>query len=159
MQPLVPLVFHNLPSLYPPSLICYTAFWLCQCTIYNIGARRRFALYMQLSFPSSLFAITVDIIIFVMQHTGIELGPHRYDDTLLTSTLCYTRMCLPLVPTRILHLGLCASTGLKLLPHKSLVIRIWSLNNCLTPQLIFCVALNLTAPFMIAYLMVMPTTS
>ena len=51
-------------------------------------------------------------------------------------------MCLPLVPTRILHLGLCASTGLKLLPHKSLVTRIWSLNDCLTPQLIFCVAIH-----------------
>ena len=28
-------------------------------------------------------------IFFVMQHAGIELGPHRYDATLLTST-CYT---------------------------------------------------------------------
>ena len=48
---------------------------------------------MQLSFPSSLFAITVDTYLslfsyfFVMQHAGIELGPHRYDATLLTSTL------------------------------------------------------------------------
>ena len=25
-----------------------------------------------------------------MQHAGIELGPHRYDATLQTSTLCYT---------------------------------------------------------------------
>ena len=33
MQPLVPLVFHNL---YPRN----DAFWLCQCTIYNIGAKR-----------------------------------------------------------------------------------------------------------------------
>ena len=87
MQPLVPLAFHNLPSLYPPSFSCYTAFWLCQCTIYNIGAKKRFALYMQLSFPSSLlFAITVDTSL-----CSIELGPHRYDATLLTSTLCYTR--------------------------------------------------------------------
>ena len=44
---------------------------------------------MQLSFPSSLFAITVDtylplfLYFFVMQHAGIELGPHRYDATLL----------------------------------------------------------------------------
>ena len=27
-----------------------------------------------------------------MQHAGIELGPHRFDATLLTSTLCYTRL-------------------------------------------------------------------
>ena len=33
-------------------------FWLCQCTIYNIGAKNRFVLYMQLSFPSSLLAIS-----------------------------------------------------------------------------------------------------
>ena len=33
------------------------------------------------TFPSRIF--------FVMQHAGIELGPHRYDATLLTSTLCY----------------------------------------------------------------------
>ena len=26
-----------------------------------------------------------------MQHAEIEHGPHRYDATLLTSTLCYTR--------------------------------------------------------------------
>ena len=38
------------------------------------------------------FAITLDKKnFFVMQHAGIELGPHRYDATLLTSTLCYTR--------------------------------------------------------------------
>ena len=67
MQPLVPLVFHNMPSLYPPSFrrndfyTCYTTFWLCQC---NIGAKRRFSLYMQLSFPPSLFAITVDTFFF-----------------------------------------------------------------------------------------------
>ena len=76
---------------------CYTEFWLCQCTIYNIGTKRRFALYLQLSFPSSLFAITVDTsshTFFVMQHAGIELGPHRYNATLLTSTLCYTRWSL-----------------------------------------------------------------
>ena len=42
MQPIVPLVFHNLPSLYPPSFrrndfyTCFTDFWLCQCTIYII---------------------------------------------------------------------------------------------------------------------------
>ena len=55
MQPLVPLVFHNLPSLYiSPSFrrndfyTCFTDFWLCQC---NIGAKKRFV---------SLLAITVD---------------------------------------------------------------------------------------------------
>ena len=38
---------------------CFTDFWLCQCT-YHIGAKKRFLLYMQLSFPSSLLAITDD---------------------------------------------------------------------------------------------------
>ena len=74
MQPIVSLVFHNLPSLYPLSYTCYNAFWLCQC---NIGAKKRFALYMQLSIPSAYF-------LFVMQHAGIELGPHCYDATLLS---------------------------------------------------------------------------
>ena len=31
-------------------------------------------------------------IFFVMQHAGIELGPHRYDATLQTTTLCYTHL-------------------------------------------------------------------
>ena len=31
------------------------------------------------------------IFFFIMQHAGIELGQHRYDATLLTSTLCCTR--------------------------------------------------------------------
>ena len=44
-------------------------------------------IHAKLSFPSSLFAITVDTF-----HAGIELGPHRYDATLLTSTLCCTRL-------------------------------------------------------------------
>ena len=28
----------------------------------------------------------------IPQHAGIELGPHRYDATLQTSTLCYTHL-------------------------------------------------------------------
>ena len=33
-----------------------------------------------------------DVDTSLMQHSGIELGPHRYDATLQTSTLCYTHM-------------------------------------------------------------------
>ena len=40
-------------------VLSLTYFWLCQCTIYNIGAKKR-DLYMQLSFPPSLLVITVD---------------------------------------------------------------------------------------------------
>ena len=47
MQPLVPLVFHNLGF----------DFWLCRM---HHQEYKRFVLYMQLSFPSSLSAITVD---------------------------------------------------------------------------------------------------
>ena len=88
MQPLVPLVFHNLPSLYPPSFrrndfyTCLTDFWLCQRNIGDLYHYRPSLLI--LPFPCSR-------IYFVMQHAGIEIGPHRYDATLLTSTLCYTR--------------------------------------------------------------------
>ena len=67
MQPLVPLIFHNLPSLYPLHLeetIFILVILLFGCanapSTIIIGAKKRFALYMQLSFPSSLFAITVD---------------------------------------------------------------------------------------------------
>ena len=91
MQPLVPLVFHNLPSLYPPSFRINDFYTLCQCTIYNKGAKIylhytcNYFHYLPLllipTFPSSR-------IFFVMQHAGIELGPHRYNATLLTSTLC-----------------------------------------------------------------------
>ena len=38
-------------------------------------------------------------IFFVLQHAGIELGPHRYDATLLTSRLFYTSSHKP----RIVH--------------------------------------------------------
>ena len=33
-----------------------------------------------------------DVDTSLMQHAGIELGPHRYDATLQTSTLCYTHL-------------------------------------------------------------------
>ena len=87
----------NLPSLYPPS---FTDFWLCQCTqctIYNIGAKKRFVYYINyhflLHYWSSLLIppFPCSRIFFVVQHAGIEHGPHRYDATLLTSRLCYTR--------------------------------------------------------------------
>ena len=76
MQPLIPLVFHNLPSLYPQEMIytCFTDFWLCQCN--SISS----LLVLIPPFPCSR-------VFFVMQHAGIELGLHRYDATLLTSTL------------------------------------------------------------------------
>ena len=62
------LLFHLLFIIchfYAPFFIrndfaCFTDFWLCQCTIYNIGAKidLYYTLYMQLSFPSSLLAIS-----------------------------------------------------------------------------------------------------
>ena len=75
---------------------CFTDFWLCQCT-YHIGAKRDFYYTCNYHFllhywPSLMIPPFPCSRFFpVMQHAGIELGPHRYDATLLTSTLCYTR--------------------------------------------------------------------
>ena len=38
-----------------------------------------------------------DVDTSLMQHVGIELGPHRYDATLQTSTLCYTHIFVQLL--------------------------------------------------------------
>ena len=73
MQPLVPLVFHSLPSLHPPSFRRNDFLYLFYrfLTVPNAPStievqKNRFVyIYMQLSFAS----------------------PHRYDATLLTSTL------------------------------------------------------------------------
>ena len=96
------MICHPYIPLHLGEKTCYTDFLLCQCTIYNIGAKKRFALYMHLSFPSSSLLIPTfpcSRVYFVMQHAGIEFGPHCYDATLLTCTLCYTRCHKP----RIVH--------------------------------------------------------
>ena len=102
MQPLAPLLFHNFRDgkllllichpYIPLEMTCFTDFWLRQCTIYNTGAKKRFVLYILHYWPSLLIPpFLCSRIFFVMQHARIELRPHRYDTTLLTSTLCYTR--------------------------------------------------------------------
>ena len=52
MQPLVPLVFHNLPSLYPLHLeemifILVLLIFVVVPMQYSLGAKKRYALYMQ----------------------------------------------------------------------------------------------------------------
>ena len=92
----------NSESRLPPSFrrndfyTCYTAFWLCQC---NIGAKKIFAYHLLLYYLPSLLIPTFPCSRFppVMQHAGIELGPHRYDATLLYK--CWSRI----VHTTIYH--------------------------------------------------------
>ena len=49
-----------------------------------IGAKKRFVYTCNYRFLLHYWP-PLFIIFFDMQHTGIELGPHRYDATLLTS--------------------------------------------------------------------------
>ena len=69
MQPLVPLV---LPSLYPPSNDCLYLFYPF-LTVLNA--------------PSKTMLQKRDVDTSLMQHAGIELGPHRYDKPLRYATL------------------------------------------------------------------------
>ena len=91
MQPLVPLVFHNLPPLYPPSFrrndffTCFTDFWLCQCTM----CKKRFVYINTRNYHSLLYYWSSLLIppfpcsriyIFSLCSTrGSNSGPHRYD--------------------------------------------------------------------------------
>ena len=71
MQPLVPLVYHNLPSLYPPSNdTCFTHF----LTVPNAPSKTMLE-----------YRCKKEMLMPLMQHAGIELGPHRYDAMLQTS--------------------------------------------------------------------------
>ena len=45
------IICHPYIPLHLEEMTCYTAFWLCQCTIYNIGAKKRFALLASGSEP------------------------------------------------------------------------------------------------------------
>ena len=90
MQPLVPLVFHNLPSLYPLHLIFYTCFIYPFLTVLNAPSKTMLEYRCKKEMLIPPFPCSR--IFFVMQHAGIELGPHRYDATLQTTTLCYTHL-------------------------------------------------------------------
>ena len=84
MQPLVPLICHPYIPLHLEEMTCFTDFGCANapstiCIIYTCNY------YFLLHYRPSL------LIPPFPQHVGIELGPHRYDATLLTSTLCYTR--------------------------------------------------------------------
>ena len=74
MQPL------NLPSLYPPSFRFLYLFYR-SLAVPNAPKNRfvykcnyRFLLHKMLIHPSLVL-----VFLFVLQHAGIELGPHRYD--------------------------------------------------------------------------------
>ena len=68
MQPLVPLVFHNLPSLYPPSNDFLYLFYPF-LTVLNAPSK-------------TMLDYRCKKEMLILQHAGIELGPHRYDATL-----------------------------------------------------------------------------
>ena len=93
MQPLVPLVFLNLPSLYPPSFrFFYTCYSYCFLVVPMHHLQYRCKKHYTCNYHFLLHYLpSLLIFFFIMQHAGIELGQHRYDATLLTSTLCCTR--------------------------------------------------------------------
>ena len=123
MQPLVPLVFHYLSSLYPPSFRHVLPIFSCdECTLtcnycFHLHNWPSVLIYTP-SFPCSH-------IFFVMQHAGIELGPHRYNAILLTSMLCYTRSHKPRIVQTFVTRACAGEVGVAHYPkwRRSLLIR------------------------------------